>query len=182
MFLYTFSYNKHWQKKKKKKKQKEKREYRLQRAVLSSSVTIYTSMYFLTCFPFKRFLKRTGVRKHRWGRAGNVVALRRRHRTMLGIFRSLGRPQDAERFFGLGFFFPLSSLYSRNVLLTSSRCSISLSLASPAAIWNTECLGLRDWVPMAAPGLTPSTCWCFPSCGETGQAGEAIHHPAAAEA
>lgn len=25
---------------------------------------------------------------------------------MLGIFRSLGRPQDAERFFGLGFFPP----------------------------------------------------------------------------
>lgn len=56
-------------------------------------------MYFLTCFPFQWFFKRTGVRKHRWIGAGPVGAARGRLRTALEIFRSLGRPQDAEGFF-----------------------------------------------------------------------------------
>ena len=55
---------------------KKKSESRLQSTVLSFSVSLYTSMYFLTCFPFQWFFKRTGVRKHRWIRAGSVGAAR----------------------------------------------------------------------------------------------------------
>lgn len=113
-------------------------------------------MYFLTCFPFQCFFKRTGVRKHRWIGAGPVGAVRGRLRTALEIFRSLGRPQDAEGFFfWFGWvFFPF--------LLIDLECSprflsrfCSSSPASPAAAGNAGALGLGEWVAVAAPGVTP---------------------------
>lgn len=171
MFSDTFSYNKHWQ------KEKEGSEHRLQSTVLFPHLTIYTSTYFLTCFPCQWFLKRTGVRKHRWSGAGHVVAVHRTQRATVEIFRSLGRPQEAERIWGLVFSSPISSLCSWNHLLASCLRSISLSLASPAAPGSTGSLGLEDEVTLTAPGLTPSICPCFPSCGEANLGWGEESHP-----
>ena len=107
------------------------------------------------------------MRKHRWSGAGSVVAVRRRHRTTFEIFRSLGRPQDAERFFRF-VFSPFPPYIVGIISSASCLSSVSLCLASPAATGNTGSIGLGDEVTLTAPGLTPTTCPCFPSCGEVG--------------
>lgn len=56
--------------------------------------SLRTSMYFLNLFFVSLVLRRTGVIKHRWRRADNVVVVRRRHHTTLYVCRNLGRPQD----------------------------------------------------------------------------------------
>jgi hypothetical protein len=88
-----FSYNKHWHQKKKKKKKANTGCRAL--SSLSQSYSIYICVFF-NLFFISVVLRRTGVRKHRWIGADNVVVVRRRHHTILQIFRSLGRPQDAE--------------------------------------------------------------------------------------
>lgn len=56
--------------------------------------SLRTSMYFLNLFFISLVLRRTGVIKHRWRGADNVVVAHRRHHTTLYVFRNLGRPQD----------------------------------------------------------------------------------------
>ena len=149
---------------------------RLQNTVLSFSISLYTYMYFLTCFPFQWFFKRTGVRKHRWVRAGSVRAACGRLRTALEIFRSLGRPRAAREgwvfwvffWFGVGFFFFF------HFLLIDLECSpLLLSRFYFSSPGITCCCGWEHRVPWprslgccGCPGLDPSTCPCFPSCGE----------------